>query len=132
MLVLQKIMRVFGLRRILTGFWDLTTWKRSQRERGVGTPCRMGKRRLGDDVSGGDGDEEVGTCRSEGGLEGHDGGGLLVDFGENVTNEANLCENASTSEHHEVFGLWRILTGFWDLTTWKRSQRGLGWGGCAG
>ncbi len=29
-----------------------------------------------------------------------DGGGL-ADIGENVTNEANLCENASTSENHE-------------------------------
>jgi hypothetical protein len=28
-------------------------------------------------------------------------GGLLADVGENVTNEATLCENASTSEPHK-------------------------------
>ncbi len=56
---------------------------------------------VSDEVSGGDCDEEVGTRRAEDGFGGLGGGGLVADIGENVTNEANLCENASTSEIHK-------------------------------
>ncbi len=56
---------------------------------------------VGDDVLGGDCDEEVGTSRAEDGFGGLGDGGLSGDSGENVTNEANLCENTSTSQHNK-------------------------------
>ncbi len=64
--------------------------------------------------------------RAEGAFKAEDGfgaqgdGGLLADIGENVTNEANLCENANTSEHNksvqvtansdEILGLDKLET----------------------
>jgi hypothetical protein len=36
--------------------------------------------------------------RAEGAFRGHADGGLVAETGENVTNEPNLCENASTSK----------------------------------
>ncbi len=57
---------------------------------------------------------------AEDGFGGLGGGGLLAAVGENVTNEANLCENASMSEKHksvqvtansdEVLGLDKLET----------------------
>jgi len=58
--------------------------------------------------------------RAENGFGARGDGGLLADIGENVTNEANLCENASTSENHksvqvtansdEILGLDKLET----------------------
>ncbi len=40
--------------------------------------------------------------KAEDGFGGQGGGGLAANIGENVTNEANLCENAITTEHYEI------------------------------
>ena len=53
-------------------------------------------------------------------------GVLQPTSGENVTNEANLCENAIHQNIIRVFRLRRILMRFWDLTARKRSQRARG------
>ncbi len=66
---------------------------------------------------------------AEGGFGTQGGGGLLADIGENVTNEAMLCENTSTAENHNGVHVTATSDGVLGLDNLETKPAG-GGGAC--